>query len=200
MKRTLFALIALIALTSVFVSVVSDAQNKPTVSSTTTKPKPSPPVKPGTLVLKLTDFVDNAPAQQIVSVEFALFQNNEIVNGHDWSVVSGSAEGEYVYVKNLQPGTYDIHLRGGVNARGNNPVCPIHINGLVVKPGPAYTQLDKEVKLTKGDTLIEDFPPTVLPVPAMTVAEELQKLQDQIDELKKANAELKKQIEELKKK
>jgi len=100
--------------------------------------------------------------------------------GGNFEVTSNYKMGGLFSVRDLKPGIYEISVTNGV-VRGVKH-CPQRVFGVLVKPG-VRTVLN--VKLERGDTLEEIGEPVVATQPAITVSEELARLQRQIDELKK---------------
>lgn len=99
--------------------------------------------------------------------------------GGEFDVQSDTQLGGLYSVKNLRPGIYDLTI--SKSYVGNVAYCPERIFGLVVKPGERTVL---RIVMDQGETYEEIGKPSVVSAPATNVADELAKMQKQIDDLK----------------
>jgi hypothetical protein len=172
---------------------------------------PSPP-GPGEIRLKvlgrsLKEVAGTIPAQfQLYRAGAPLFQGVPWVRGgvtnsplRGTSGELAYAEGEYFYLRGLEPGIYDLHF---ARVGGNPPFRPVHVDGIVVEAGKIVQLPDLLMEL--GETLVEIGTPAVLPAPATYVVDRLNALLAQVaaleqvsESLRSENAALRRRVEAL---
>ncbi len=109
--------------------------------------------------------------------------------GGVYTITSDPAMGGFYSNRQLKPGVYDVDVtRGYWDNTGSRPYRPQRILGVLVKPGQR-TLLN--IVMPEGDTLQETGEPATVSTSAANVADELARMQKQIDDLKQQVAALK---------
>jgi hypothetical protein len=102
--------------------------------------------------------------------------------GNDVKSASNPSGGGFFAFRNLKPGLYEVFIDAAHPPDSGQPLRPVHVSGIAVEAG-RRTVLN--VKMQPGQELEEIGKPTMTTQKFVVVSEELERLQAQIDELKK---------------
>jgi len=102
--------------------------------------------------------------------------------GSDVKAESNPTGGGFFAFRNLKPGLYELFIESAHPPDNNEPLRPVHVSGIAVGAGKR-TVLN--VKMEPGKELQEIGKPAFTTQQFVVVSEELERLQAQIDELKK---------------
>jgi hypothetical protein len=102
--------------------------------------------------------------------------------GNDVSSASNPNGGGFFSFRNLKPGLYEVFVEAAHPPNTSDPLRPVHVSGIAVEAGKR-TVLN--VKMQPGKELEEIGKPAVTTQTFVVLSEELERLQKQIDELKK---------------
>jgi hypothetical protein len=102
--------------------------------------------------------------------------------GKDVQSATNPTGGGFFSFRNLKPGVYELFIESAHHPDNSDPLRPVHVSGVVVEAGKR-TVLN--VKMEPGKELQELGKPAMTTQKVVLVSEELERLQAQIDELKK---------------
>ena len=102
--------------------------------------------------------------------------------GADVNVQSNPTGGGFFAIRNLKPGTYEMFVQTAHHPDKSDPLRPVRVFGITVEEGKR-TLLN--IKMQPGQELEEIGKPVLTMQKFVNVSEELERLQAQIDELKK---------------
>lgn len=102
--------------------------------------------------------------------------------GGAYTIISDPNMGGFYSNNHLKPGVYDVSVPTGYwGNTGSRPYRPQRILGILIRPGQR-TLLN--IIMPEGETLQETGKPAVVSAPATNVADEIARMQKQIDDLK----------------
>ena len=138
------------------------------------------PVAPGTGWIEgtITD-VNGIPPVVAGSMAVPIVLKAE---GEDVKTGSNPTAGGFFTFRNLKPGVYEVFIEAAHPPDSPQPLRPVHVSGVVVESGKR-TVLN--VKMQPGQELEEIGKPAMATQKFVVISEELERLQAQIDELKK---------------
>jgi hypothetical protein len=103
-------------------------------------------------------------------------------DGNDLNTESDPKGGGFFAFRNLKPGLYELFIEAAHPPGSSEPLRPVHVSGIAVEAGKRTVL---KVRMEPGKELQEIGKPAMSPQKFVVVSEELERLQAQIDELKK---------------
>ena len=179
------------ALILVVVSVACSPEQAPPAAAAAPSPSPDqvataapPAIAPGTGWIEgtLTDINGTPP---VTSGSFGGTFAVPIVlkaEGNDLKTESNPKGGGFFTFRNLKPGLYELFIEAARPPDSSDPLRPVHVSGIAVEAGKR-TVLN--LKMEPGKEVQEIGKPAMSTQKFVVVSEELERLQAQIDELKK---------------